>query len=602
MKAQVRIYRTMFIVLVNMFLHDTIGQTNTFKVLTDLGSRGDYAYSIAIQGDGKVVVAGDAGGTPCMVRFDTTGYLDYTFGSEGKVFASWNCGSNPADNEIKIQTDGKIVIGTRISNGADEDFIVARYHVDGTPDMSFGENGRVISPIGSYDDWCNSIAIQPDGKILAGGSTAIPPAGEFMYDFALMRYNSDGTIDHSFGNDGIVTTHIGSSYNIAYSIVIQENGKIVLAGEARDSDFSDFAVARYNPDGSLDNSFGNGGVVRTALSETYDYAKSVILQADQKILVAGSAQSSLYNLNCALVRYDTTGMLDSTFGTNGVVITDIDNETGNSVAILPDNKIILGGSYTNSTVWSFAAFRYNADGSPDQTFGTSGMITASFGNGDSEGNAVAIGDDGEILIAGSFNHGSPDYFDFALLRLFSNLLPDAVPRLLSPPNGSSEESVNLAFTWNSVLDASGYHLQVSTSPDFDTTAIDETGILTTFQDAYGLSNNTTYYWRVSATVAEIERAWSETWNFSTAENTIDIHGIKTEKIKLVPIPARDKILIHGIENEMTTISIQSVDGKLMKQLHGSGIKEIDLRDLRNGIYILSISNSRIDCTKRILKL
>ncbi len=107
------------------------------------------------------------------------------------------------------------------------------------------------------------------------------------------------------------------------TMAIQQDGKIVLAGEARDTLFTDFALARYHSDGSPDFSFGTEGVVLTALSETYDHARSVVLQADEKILVAGSAQNGLSNENIALVRYDTTGLLDGTFGTDGVVITDI---------------------------------------------------------------------------------------------------------------------------------------------------------------------------------------------------------------------------------------------------------------------------------------
>jgi uncharacterized delta-60 repeat protein len=352
-----KIIITATIIYINLSSLLSFGQTNTVKVLSDLGTHYDFAYTIAIQDDGKVVVAGDADGKPCMIRYDTTGLLDNTFSSGGKVFASWNCGSSPADNEIKIQPDGKIVLGSRYFNGSNDDFIVARYNADGTPDISFGEYGKVIIQIGNHDDWCNSIAIQSDGKILAGGSTDIGSPGDFNHDFALLRCNSDGTIDNSFGNNGIVITHIGLKYNVAYSMAIQQNGKIILAGEANDSIFSDFAIARYNPDGSLDNSFGNSGVVRIALSETYDYAKSVALQSDGKIVVAGSAQNGLSNENCALVRFDTVGSFDATFGTNGIMITDISNEMGNSVAIQPDDKIVLAGSYTNTTIWSIIDIR-----------------------------------------------------------------------------------------------------------------------------------------------------------------------------------------------------------------------------------------------------
>ncbi|MFH0757182.1 MAG: T9SS type A sorting domain-containing protein [Bacteroidota bacterium] len=599
MKVFVKIFRSGLLACINMAVLSSYGQTNTFRVLTDLGTHYDYAYSIDLQSDGKVIVAGDAYGTPCMVRFDTTGVLDHSFGLGGKVFASWDCGSNPADNDIKIQSDGKIVLGTSCHNGENTDFIVARYNIDGSPDLEFGENGQVISQFGSFDELCNTIAIQPDGKILAAGGIGVLPAGYSEYDFALARYHSDGTIDDSFGNYGFVSTHFMSRSSIAYDMAIQQDGKIVLAGEARDTLFTDFALARYHSDGSPDFSFGTEGVVRTALSETYDHARAVVLQADEKILVAGSAQNGLYNENIALVRYDTTGLLDGTFGTDGVVITDIGLEYGHSIALQPDQKIILAGEYRN-TKWDFAALRYNVDGSLDQSFGVNGMISTSFGNGESSGMAVAIGNDGEIFVAGTYNHGSPDYMDFALARLFSNLVPDYTLLLASPGDGDTVHLINPTLAWNPVLGASSYNLQVSTSLDFGTTAIYESGIPNTNFPECVLNNNTTYYWRVSANIDEITGEWSEPWHFTTGV-TIGIDEGNNEHVGLYPVPIADHVFIDGIEEEHTTVTVLTMDGKLLRQTEGFGIREIDLHDFPDGMYVLSILNSKMRLTKKIIK-
>jgi uncharacterized delta-60 repeat protein len=454
------------------------GQTNTIASLTDLGTRYDFAYSIAIQEDEKVVIAGDADGTPFILRFDTRGVLDPTFGSNGKVFATWTCSSNPADNDIKIQSDGKIVLGTRYYNGSDDDFIVARYNIDGSPDLSFGNQGQVITKIGNYNDWCNCVIIQSDDKILAGGAMNNSANSDYNYDFALVRYNSDGSLDTSFGMDGKVRTHIGLSNNMAHSMAIQQNGKIILAGEANDSIFSDFALTRYNPDGTLDTSFGKEGVVRTALSPWYDYARSVLVQSDEKILVAGSAQSDLSNTNFALLRYFTDGTLDSTFGTNGTVITDVGNDYGNSLTLQSDHKIVLAGSTAAGTIYDYATLRYNMDGSPDNSFGTNGLIRTSFGDGDSEGLAAAVRSNGEIIIAGIYNHGSPLYFDIALLRLFSYLtsVPSS-PALSLPPNGAAEQLTNPTLIWNSVTEASNYNLQVSPTEEFESLIVNEAGLI-----------------------------------------------------------------------------------------------------------------------------
>jgi uncharacterized delta-60 repeat protein len=595
MKLFIKISKIALMVSINLLSLLSFGQTNTIKVVTDLGTHYDYAHSIAIQSNGKIFVAGDAYGNPCMICFDTTGVLDPTFGSDGKVFASWDCGSNPADSDIKIQPDGKIVLGTRYYNGANDDFVVARYNTDGIPDISFGNNGHVITRIGYHNDWCNSISIQSNGKILAGGGANVNATDEFSYDFALIRYNSDGTIDSAFGNNGKVTTHIGLWYNIAYSIAIQPNGKIIMVGEARDSLYSyssDFAIVRYNSDGSLDHSFGNAGILRTSLSESYDVAKSVILQSDDKILVAGKAGDS-----SILVRYKNDGSLDSAFGTNGTVVA---GESIENMAIQSDYKIILVGSSGD-----FATMRYNINGIIDSSFGTNGLITTSFGNGCcgySWGEAVAIGNDGEILIAGSFNHGPPEYFDFALVRLFSKLhVILSPPTLLSPPDGAIGQSTDPTMTWDIVTGAISYNIQMSTSSKFDSNVIYCTGLPSNIFSVSGLSNETTYYWKVSSNNDIDTSAWSEIWNFSTAAYSV-INDKNTKQLKLYPIPITDVLLIDGIEDEIVTFSILSMEGKLIKQLHGFGIREIDFCNIQQGIFLLKIINTNINYTKRIMKL
>ena len=156
----------MSLILISINLN---GQNNTVEMLLDMGTRYDYGHSIALQNDGKVVVSGNAWGSPFIVRFDTTGGLDPAFGKDGKLIASWNSGRNPGDGEIQIQADGKMVLGTSYYNGNDADFIIARYLRDGSHDESFGNQGKVITKLGTWDDWCSCLTIQSDGKIVAGG-------------------------------------------------------------------------------------------------------------------------------------------------------------------------------------------------------------------------------------------------------------------------------------------------------------------------------------------------------------------------------------------------------------------------------------------------
>lgn len=583
----------------------SFSQTNTFKLYTDLSHNNDYASSVAIQNDGKVLVAGDAWGKPCLLRYDLTGALDKSFGTEGKVFASFEGPYNPNKNDIKIQEDGKIVMGTSYSDGINSDFVVLRFNLDGSPDLSFGNKGQTILSFGQEHDHCYSIAIQTDGKIIAAGATENGPDGSKTFDCAVVRFNSDGTIDRTFGNEGKVITHIAQGY-VANSVVIQPDGKIILAGGSSQFSFSYFALVRYNQDGTLDKSFGNSGIVQTQVGGTYDFANSVILQKDGKIIAGGSAQDGWSNnKNFALVRYNSDGTLDGTYGTNGIVIIDRNSlDEGNSLSLQSDEKLILAGSTygtLNRFYYDFAVLRFNLDGSLDNSFGTDGLITTSFGNGDAEANDIAIGNDGEIIIVGSYNRGAPNYNDFALVRLFSKLTEQTPPILASPENSAYDQSVNPVMTWNEVSGATSYNIQVSPSPYFDDQVISCTGLPSTSFSVIGLSDNTTYYWRASTTSVGGTSMWSDTWYFSTGVYN-DLSERNTEQIKLYPVPVTDKLFIDGIQDKIVTVSILSAEGKLLKEIQGVGIREVEFPDTRKGMYILRILSPGMNYSKKIMKL
>jgi uncharacterized delta-60 repeat protein len=591
--------KTVLLILSIQVAVNSFAQTHTYKILEDLGSRYEYAHAVAFQEDGKLVVAGEVGGHPCLLRYDTTGMLDPNFGDGGKVLESWSCGQSPAMEDILIQPDGKIVMGTTFRSVDNQDMVVARYHKDGTPDAAFGTGGKVVTPVGDYNDRCMAIALQSDGKIIAAGGTNNSPASNYNYDFVMVRYDTGGNIDSTFGNNGITRTKIGLSDNMAHSIAIQDDDRIILAGEANDSIFSDVAMAGYDADGVLDPSFGEAGIRRIALSETYDYARAVTLQPDGKILVAGTAQIGLSNNYAALLRLHANGEPDISFGTGGVVFTGSGSDYARDVVVLEDNKILVAGITHPSVRISFSISQYNPDGTPDQSFGTGGLITVSFGDGDAEGNAVSVGSDGEIIVVGSFNHGSPEYFDFAVARLFSNISSQMVPLLSNPQNGATEQSTNPTLTWQPSFGATTYNIEISSSSQFDTHLIQATGLPSAMFTVNGLNSETDYYWRVSGTGFEGTSIWSETWKFTTGEQTdIDEPGLET--IKLYPNPATDVLMIDGLENETSEVTILSMDGKIAVRLRKHGIKEIELNAMNKGVYVIKISSSEILYTGKIV--
>jgi uncharacterized delta-60 repeat protein len=224
------------------------------------------------------------------------GDLDVRFGTNGKVVTPVSS-SDDIPNAIVLQPDGKIIVAGASSNGVDHGFALARYNTDGSLDTSFNSTGKVITPIGSETSGAQAIALQPNGKIVVAGYSH----NGMNFDFALARYNINGTLDTSFGSAGKVVTPIGSDNDAAYAVAIQVDGKIVVAGYSFATTF-DFALARYNTNGSLDTSFNSTGKVVTPVGSNTDKAHGVAIQGDGKIVAAGYSNSGP-TLDFALARY-----------------------------------------------------------------------------------------------------------------------------------------------------------------------------------------------------------------------------------------------------------------------------------------------------------
>jgi uncharacterized delta-60 repeat protein len=289
----------------------------------------------------------------------------------------------------------------------------------GALDATFGTGGKVTTDFGASAG-AASVAVQPDGKIVAAGNVSAP----VNFDFGLSRYNTDGTLDLSFGVGGKVTTTFGGQSDVLASVAIQQDGKIIVAGGAVISLFSNFALARYNSNGTLDASFGTGGKVTTNFSgSTFEsFAESVAVQLDGKIVAAGGVDTS-GGFDFALVRYNSDGTLDASFGTSGKVTTDFTSPSdfALSVAIQQDGSIVAAGrTFTGPDSDSFhsALARYNGNGTLDASFGTGGKVTNIFGGQRDILNSVAIQQDGKIVAAG----GVTDFTgkaQFALARFLS---------------------------------------------------------------------------------------------------------------------------------------------------------------------------------------
>ncbi len=258
------------------------------KVTTAIGTWA-YGTAVAIQPNGRILVAGDAAVGRytrfALSRYKPDGTLDTSFGGgDGKVTTAWPIGTSAYGDAIAIQPDGRIVVagvaGTLVGN--ESWFALARYKPNGTLDSTFGDHGKLITPVGVMAASA-AVAIQPDARIVVAGDALVGESDRF----ALARYKHDGALDKTFGGDGKVTTPIGTRA-FGADVAIQTDGLIVVAGEASSENSGRFALARYKPNGTLDRTFGGGGKVTTRIGTSAEGA-GIAMQPDDRIVVAGDA-------------------------------------------------------------------------------------------------------------------------------------------------------------------------------------------------------------------------------------------------------------------------------------------------------------------------
>jgi uncharacterized delta-60 repeat protein len=378
----------------------------------------DYGKSLAVQTDGKIVVAGYAGvgraDQIALVRYNADGSLDTSFNGTGKIITAVGDGDCHGEG-LALQSDGKIVVAGYSFNPIGKnraEFTVLRYNADGTLDTGFGESGKVTTEIGRNSDSANSVALQSDGKIVVVGHTFAPGNN----DFAIARYNENGTLDTAFNGTGKATADF-SKLDYGRGVAVQSDGKIVVAGDASHGDGRTFAVARFNVNGTPDLSFNKTGKVTTDFGSSNAEARGVAVQSDGKIVVAGFASTDGTEKS-ALIRYNPDGTLDTSFGGTGKVLTLVgmsgSNATG--IALQNDGKIVSAGYAINNSGRDrdFAIVRYYPHGSLDTSFNGSGKVTTAVNDDDGKCEAVALEKDGKIVAAGAALTVTTS--DFAVVR------------------------------------------------------------------------------------------------------------------------------------------------------------------------------------------
>ncbi len=371
---------------------------------------------VVVQPDGKAVVGGYSHNGSnydfALVRYNVNGTLDTTFDGDGKVTTPIGSGEDYGW-AVALQSDGKIILGGYSFNGSNEDLALVRYNSNGSLDTTFGAGGKVVTPVGTGRDEIRGIAIQPDGKIVVSGF-----ATSASSDFVVARYNANGTLDASFNGTGTNTLSFGVTFEESFDVALQSDGKIVTVGIAYNGSNYDMAIARLNANGTLDTSFDGDGKRILAIGIGTESGRSVAIQNDGKIVVGG------YNYNGSnddfvVVRLTSSGALDSTFDGDGIAnVPILVSDLGFDMALQPDGKIVMAGAISNGSGYDYGLMRLNTNGSLDNSFDDNGFLSTAIGTGDDYALSIAMQGSSKIVVAGTSRVGSND--DFSVARYTMN--------------------------------------------------------------------------------------------------------------------------------------------------------------------------------------
>jgi uncharacterized delta-60 repeat protein len=382
------------------------------------------------------------------------GDLDSTFGSPAGR-ARVDFGGDELGQAVAVQPDAKIVVAGASDVGGSQDFALARLGPSGSLDTSFASGGRALLDFGG-NDGVGAIALQADGKILvAGGGNAAPNVA----NFALARFDANGSPDGSFGQAGKVTVDFGGADN-ATGVALQPDGKIVVGGFSLGGN-SNFALARLAPNGSLDPSFGQGGRTTVDFGGS-DAGQALALQPDGKIVVAGYSQVN-NNTNFAIARLNSNASPDAGFGQAGRAVVDFGgaSDEAEGVALQPDGKIVVVGTGGREP----AIARLDTNGTLDDTFAGDGKSAVDFGGTFDDGSAVAVQPDGKLVMTGYSYLGA----DFGIGRFQPNGLLDTTfadgGKAVAGFGGNPDASQAVALQPDGKIVAAGYS-RVAQKGDF----------------------------------------------------------------------------------------------------------------------------------------
>ena len=392
-------------------------------LVTSLSPGNDYGLRLCVLDDDRFILAGSAvtnAGDRCfaMAKYSPGGELDPTFGIGGIMIDDLFSGDDVINSAI-VREDGKILVAGRTEQ-TDFNIVFASYTDAGMVDSTFGDFGKVVIDFGFGNDRAVDIAVE-DQNIFVGANVT---ANDSLLHFAVLKTDLNGNPDPFFGEDGIIVSETGTGSSFLTDMQIMDDGRILLLGycEKEDSgngDDLDILMVRYDNDGTLDESFGTGGVRQASCMDLQDKPYSVTIQSGNRIVVCGSGMT-VSDSYITLLRFQYNGDADTTFGESGHVITSIGQyDYAEPSLVQPDNKIIVGG-YTNdgsSNMFNVFVARYDSMGTLDPAFGTNGLTISSNGpNTNQYAFAMAFQSNYDILLAGCTKENGGGFYDFMTIR------------------------------------------------------------------------------------------------------------------------------------------------------------------------------------------
>lgn len=389
------------------------------KVTTAIGTGDDEALAVAVQPDGKIIVAGRSYSSGqsdfALARYDETGALDTTFGTAGKVTTDFS-GGNDAAYAVAVLADGSILA----AGSAATLLAFAKYTSAGILDASFDTDGKLVVVANANQDEIRALAVQADGLIVAAGFTR----SSTDFDMVLVRLSSSGVLDSTFDGDGKKLLALGSGDDKAFALAIQNDGKIVVTGSSTTSSLVQFVATRLTTLGELDISFGAPNGFRTIFSSLsvglQETATGLGVLTDGSLVLSGnSAIGGTQKIFVA--RIDSSGNLVNEFSGDGKLRTVFSSaettlsHTASAQVVQPDGNILIVGKHQSTTGSDFGVIRMDATGTPDILFGTDGIQTLDFGSNDEASAVVLVGSSASIVVGKA--HNGTDY-DFALAKYF----------------------------------------------------------------------------------------------------------------------------------------------------------------------------------------